>query len=327
MKRSFWLYPVTAALMALLLVACAVSPSPETAEKSATVITAETATPDATPEQAAPAVQREQVTIEHDQTATLYDGSPMPRQTLPLYYKGSWQGMTWEEVATETGFPAEDLRILNPDVTEDPQGKLQGNGMELLLSEAWPIPEAKVCRVTVTMPGMPEPYDSRTYQLPDALPDEAARVLALCYYEMETTGQGFTTEAIPDNPDYVKVKSGVRFSAFSQLKAWLESVYTPEAVSTMLKGQGTTPYYKEGPENALWIQGYAFDHMIPQSGLTCTEPGEQPDGSLQFAAVCVCVTDDEGNPIDEEQGRLYYTPVHLVPTADGWRVAEAKAPF
>lgn len=325
MKRSFWMYPAMAALAALLLGACAEAPSSETADGPATVITAETASP-ATPEMSAPAVQREQVTIERNQPATLYDGSSVPPQTLPLYYR-SWQGKTWEKVAADTGFSADDLRILNPDVTEDAQGNLQSAGTDLLLSEVWPIPQTEVCRVTVTMPGMPEPYDSRTYQLPDALTDDAARTLALCYYQMESNGQGFTTEALPDNPDYVKVTSGVRYDTFSQLKSWLESVYTPEAVSAMLDGQGTDPYYKEGPEDELWMQGYAFDNIIPQSGLTCTEPEQQPDGSLRFAAVCICITDDEGHPLDEGQGRLYYALVHLVPTADGWRVAEAEVPF
>lgn len=326
MKRSLWMC-TAAVLAALLLAACTGTPASGTADESATVITAETARPAVTPESAAPAVQREQVTIERNQSATLYDGSSVPQQTLPLYYNGSWKGMTWAEVAAETGFSADDLRILNPNVTEDAQGNLQSADIELLLSEAWPIPQTEVCRVTVTMPGMHEPYDSRSYQLPDAMPDDAARALALCYYQMESNGQGFTTEALPDTTDYVKVTSGVRYDTFSQLKAWLESVYTPEAVSAMLDGRGTDPYYKEGPEDELWMQGYAFDHIIPQSGLTCTEPQQQADGSLRFAAVCVCVTDDEGNPLDEGQGRLYYAPVHLVPTAEGWRVAQAKVPF
>lgn len=326
MKRYLWKC-MAVALAASLLAACTGTPASESADKETTVITAETARPAATPESAVTAVQREQVTIERDQPATLYDGSAMPQQSLPLYYHGNWQGKTWAEVAAETGFSGDDLRILNPNVTEDAQGNLQSDGTDLLLSEAWPIPQTEVCRVTVTMPGMPEPYDSRTYQLPDALSDDAARVLALCYYQMESNGQGFTGEALPDNPDYVKVTSGVRYDTYSQLKAWLESVYTPEAVSAMLDGQETAPYYKEGPEDELWMQGYAFDHIIPQSGLTCTEPEEQPDGSLRFASICVCVTDDEGNPLDEGKGRLYYAPVHLVPTAEGWRVAEVKVPF
>lgn len=280
----------------------------------------------ATSETAAiPSAVQERVTVERGQPAVLYDGSPLPQQSQPLYYIGNWQGKTWEEVAAETGFSADDLRILNPYVSEDDQGKLQRDVYELCLSEAWPIPQTEVCRVTVKMPDMPEPYDSRAYQLPDALPDDAARVLALCYYQMESNGQGFTTEPLPDNTDYVKVTSGVRFDTYSQLKSWLESIYTPEAVSAMLDGQDS--YYKEGADDELWIQGYAFDHILPQSGLTCTEPEEQADGSFRFAAVCICVTDDEGNPLDEGQGRLYYAPVHLVQTADGWRVDQVEVPF
>lgn len=311
-------------LAAMLLAACgeqtppAVFPSPAPTAHTQEAATSETATLGAV---------KEQVTIERDRAAVLYDGSPVPQQKLPLYYRGAQDGMTWEEIAEITGFSADDLRILNPNVTEDEEGRLQGSVGEICLSEAWPIPQTEVCRVTVTMPGMPGPYESRTYQLPDSLPDDAARALALAYYEMETTGAGFTTEALPDNTDYVKVASGVRFATFSGLRSWLESVYTSEAVSGMLDGQGTTPYYKEGPADELWIQGYAFDHIIPQSGLTCTEPQEQPDGSLRFAAVCVCVTDDEGNPLDEGQGRMYYAPVHLVQTADGWRVDRAEVPF
>lgn len=310
-------------LVVMSLAACggqtqsAAFPSPAPTAHTQATATSETA--------AIPSAVQERVTVERGQPAVLYDGSPLPQQSQPLYYIGNWQGKTWEEVAAETGFSADDLRILNPYVSEDDQGKLQRDVYELCLSEAWPIPQTEVCRVTVKMPDMPEPYDSRTYQLPDALPDDAARVLALCYYQIESNGQGFTTEPLPDNTDYVKVTSGVRFDTYSQLKSWLESVYTPEAVSAMLDGQD--PYYKEGPADELWTQSYGFDHIIPQSGFTCTEPEEQADGSFRFAAVCICVTDDEGNPLDEGQGRLYYAPVHLVQTADGWRVDQVEVPF
>lgn len=324
MKQTLRLRAAALTLSALLLAACGAQPS-EPAAPTATP--AQTARPATAETPAAPDAEGEQVTIEHGQAATLYDGSPMPQQTLPLYYRGARDGMTWEEIAQDTGFSADDLRILNPNVPEDADGCLQGPIGEICLSEGWDIPQTEVCRVTVSMPGMPEPYDSCTYQLPDALADDAARALALAYYQIETTGVGFTVEALPDNLDYRKVTSGVRFDTFSGLKSWLEGVYTADAISVMLDGQGITPYYKEGPADELWVQGYAFDSIIPQSGLTCTEPQEQPDGSVRFAAVCVCVTDDEGDPLDEGQGRLYYTPVSLVLTDGGWRVAEAKAPF
>lgn len=223
-------------LAAMLLAACgeqtppAVSPCPAPTAHTQAAATSETAAPDAV---------KEQVTIERDRAAVLYDGSPMPQQTLPLYYRGARDGMTWEEIAEITGFSADDLRILNPNVTEDADGCLQGNVGEICLSEAWPIPQTEVSRVTVTMPGMPDPYDSRTYQLPDAPPEDAARVLALAYYEMETNGQGFVSETLPDTADYVKVTSGVRYDTYSQLKAWLESVYTPEAASAGRTGEAS----------------------------------------------------------------------------------------
>lgn len=325
MKQTLRLRVAALTLTTFCLTACGAQPQSASAQPTA----APTASPAASEpsETAAPAAEGEQVTIEHGQAATLYDGSPMPQQTLPLYYRGARDGTTWDEIAQDTGFSADDLRILNPNVTEDADGCQQGSVGEICLSEGWAIPQTEVCRVTVSMPGMPEPYNSRTYQLPDTLADDAARALALCYYQMESNGQGFTTEPLPDNTDYVKVTSGVRFDTFSGLKSWLENVYTADAISAMLDGQGFTPYYKEGPADELWIQGYAFDHIIPQSGLTCTEPQEQPDGSVRFAAICVCVTDDEGDPLDEGQGRLYYAPVSLVLTDSGWRVAEAEAPF
>lgn len=326
MNRKQRMRPVAVALAALLLTACAGTSASEI-PGTETIVTAETAVPAVTQTPENAAAVREQVNVERNKSATLYDGSPLPQQTLPLYYIGDWQGMTWEQVEQETGFSAKELRMLNPNVTEDAQGKLQGSGVELCLSDAWAVPQTEVCQVTVELSGMPEPYDSRTYQLPAALSDEAARTLALCYYHMETSGQGVTTEPLPDNSDYVKVTSGVRFDTFSQLRSWLESVYTPEAVSAMLDGQGTDPYYKEGPDDELWIQGYAFDHIIPQSGMTCTEPEAQPDGSLQFAGVCLCVTDDEGNALETGQGKMYYAPVRLVFTDYGWRVQRATPPF
>lgn len=318
--KKFWVV----CLALILLAACGkhpqsvASPLPVPTAHTQAVATSETADREAV---------GEQVIIERDQTAVLYDGSPVPQQTLPLYYRGARDGMTWEEIAQITGFSADELRILNPNVAEDEEGSLQGVGGEICLSEAWNIPQTKVCRATVTMPGMPEPYDSRSYQLPDALRDDAARALALCYYHTETIGQGFVTETLPGNTDYVKVTSGVRFDTFSQLRTWLQSVYTAETVSDMLDGQGAAHYYKEGPADELWIQGYAFDHIIPQSGLICTEPLEQEDGSLRFAAICICVTDDMGEPLDEGAARMYYAPVRLVPAVDGWRVDTAEVPF
>lgn len=77
----------------------------------------------------------------------------------------------------------------------------------------------------------------------------------------------------------------------------------------------------------MLIAGYPYESIIPQSGVTYTEPEEQPDGSLQFGGICTVVTDDLGEPLPEGTGRLYYAPTKLVPAGDGWRVATNNPPF
>ena len=46
----------------------------------------------------------EAVTIDRDYEVTLDDGSPLPTAALPLYYKGNYAGLTWAELAEQTGF-------------------------------------------------------------------------------------------------------------------------------------------------------------------------------------------------------------------------------
>ena len=317
------------ALAAALLAACA--PAASTAQPAAAQTPpAATATPTATPEDTGLAWD-EYLRYAGEHTAALRDGSPIPQGTLPLYYRGNWKGCTWAELAEETGFAEEELRALNPRVQEGEDGHLQGDVFDLLLSEEYPIPRTVEAEVTVTVPSMPEAYRERSYQVPASLPQEAAAVLALAYYNWEAEGQGFVTGSA-EVDGYVRVTSGARFTTFSRAKEYFSTFYTPEALASLLEPmpwQDETPtaYYAEGEGDALLLQGYAFDSIIPQSGYTHTEPERQADGSLRFAGVCIIVTDDTGEPLPQEACRLYYAPTVLVATLDGWRVQRAEPPF
>ena len=100
MRRHDYLFYI--GMLALLLAACTAAPQSSSTEEASLIVSAETAKPAATPEQATPAVRREQVTVEREVSATLYDGGPLPQQSQPLYYIGNWQGLTWEELAAKT---------------------------------------------------------------------------------------------------------------------------------------------------------------------------------------------------------------------------------
>lgn len=326
MQKKWYAAP----LALLLLTACA--PAQSTASEASPAETpAATGAPDATPEQAGTTWQ-EQVSFDDTYTASLRDGSPIPQATLPLYYKGNWWGKTWAALAEETGFAEAELRALNPQVTEAADGTLQSDTSELLLSEDYAIPQTEEILATVTVPGMPEPYQERQYPLPAALPREAAEALALSYYNAEAEGQGFTCES-SESDDYRQVMASQRFTTFSEAEAYFETIYTPAALSELLQplsdegaGEGTA-YYREGTGGTLLIAGYPYDSIIPQSGYTFTEPQAQPDGSLRFGGICVVVTDDLGQPLPEGAGRLYYSPTVLVETGDGWRVGTTNPPF
>lgn len=320
---------IASAVSLLLLTAC--TPAESTVPEALPAATpGATAAPTATAEEASTAWQ-EQVAFDDDYTASLRDGSPIPQATLPLYYKGNWWGKTWAALAEETGLAEADLRALNPQVTEAADGTLSSGNGELLLSTAYAIPQTREVLATVTVPGMPEPYQERQYPLPAALPREAARVLALSYYNAEAEGQGFTCET-SDASDYRKVMASVRFATFSEAERYFATIYSPAALSELLQplsdaGGQATAYYREGEGDTLWIAGYPYDSMIPQSGYTYTEPEARPDGGLQFGGICIVVTDDLGESLPEGEGRLYYTPTKLVPAGDGWRVETGNPPF
>ncbi|PWM59048.1 MAG: hypothetical protein DBX91_07515 [Subdoligranulum variabile] len=329
MSAKWWLLP----MVFLLLPACA--PAASTAQPAPTPTPsaappAATATPAATPEDTG-WEWSEYLRYEGEHTAALRDGSPIPQGTLPLYYRGNWKDCTWAELAEETGFAAEDLRALNPQVREGEDGRLQGNVFDLLLAEEYLIPQTAEAEVTVTVPSMPEAYRECSYQVPASLPQEAAAALALAYYNLEAEGQGFVTE--PSEVDgYNRVTSGVRFTTFSRAEEYFSTFYAPDVLASLLEpvpwqSEKPAAYYAQGEGDALLLQGYAFDHIIPQSGYTHTEPEQQADGSLRFAGVCIIMTDDMGEPLPQDACRLYYAPTVLVETPDGWRVQQADSLF
>lgn len=325
MKKSWWIgFPAL-----LLLAACA--PAESTVPEETFNTTPETSVSSSATTEEADDSWTEHVGIEREHTACLRDGTPIPQQALPLYYKGNWQGRSWADLAEETGFAEDDLRALNPDITEAADGKLSGNTPELLLSDAYAIPQTEEALLTVTVASMPEAYRERSYQVPASLPRGASTALALSYYNIETEGQGFTCEP-SGTKDYRRVTDGVRFTTFSQAESYFSTIYTENALHTLMErlpwnGDMPTAYYAEGEGDTLLIQGYPFDHIIPQSGYTHTEPVEQPDGSLKFAGICIVVTDDLGNPLPEGAGRLYYAPTVMVETEDDWQVETVNPPF
>ena len=271
----------------------------------------------------------EAVTIDRDYEVTLDDGAPLPTAALPLYYKGNYAGLTWAELAEQTGFAEAELRALNPDAAQNPDGALAGTG-ELLLAESYPVPQEAQILVTFSAPGVPYPYSSRDFRVPAALEQEAAVALAKAYYETWAEGQGLAVQE--SNVDSYRTVTGGRFADFAAVQEYYSTIWAGEALEVLLepypwRGAAPTAYFAEGPDGELLTQGYAYDSVIPQAGYTHTAPQTAPDGSVTFAGICIQTTDDTGAPLPAEAGRLLYTPIRLEETEAGWRVTSVGAPF
>lgn len=271
----------------------------------------------------------EAVTIDRDYEVTLDDGAPLPTAALPLYYKGNYAGLTWAELAEQTGFAEAELRALNPDAAQNPDGTLAGTG-ELLLAESYPVPQEAQILVTFSAPGVPYPYSSRDFRVPAALEQEAAVALAKAYYETWAEGRGLAVQE--SNVDSYRTVTGGRFADFAAVQEYYSTIWAGEALEVLLepypwRGAAPTAYFAEGPDGELLTQGYAYDSVIPQAGYTHTAPQTAPDGSVTFAGICIQTTDDTGAPLPAEAGRLLYTPIRLEETEEGWRVTSVGAPF
>lgn len=272
--------------------------------------------------------EAEAVVIDYEYAVALDDGSPLPTAALPLYYKGYYAGMTWAELAAQTGFAESDLRALNPGAAQNPDGTLAGVG-ELLLAESYQVPQDAQTLITFTAPGVPDPYNRRAFRVPAALDRQAALTLAKAYYETWAEGQGLATRE--SNVDGYRVVTGGRFDDFAEVQDYYSTIWAGEALDARLEPypwRSTVPtaYFAEGPDGALLTQGYAYDSVIPQAGYTHTAPQTEADGSVTFAGICI-ETADTGEADPAEARSLLYTPLRLEETEAGWRVTSAGAPF
>lgn len=262
----------------------------------------------------------------------LPDGSSLP-ETLPLAADLSGTanggGLTWQQAADKYGVTVEQLHALNPDARCNPDGTINDT---LLLDPDYSLPDTGQKLVRILVPW--EDYQGdRTYVLPADLDDKAciAAAEALDFLWHYNVRIGYTpAERVEDNQhgaELYQSVQGARFIRYSELKSYLESVFTPELAQEYASGGYEEPYraytgYLAGENDELRFgTGERGTSPLVMAQL-CTEPMTQPDGSIRFGLLGL--EREADSTAGDTPVRAVWHTVRLVPDGDGWRVAEAE---
>ena len=217
---------------------------------------------------------------------------------------------------------------------------LTGDGRKELIV-GWKI-SSDVQTVTIKTPWVQSQYQqSKTYEVPAALDEQAAAAMAEAYdflghLEVST---GYTpVEPVEGKVNLFRSVEGARFTRYSDFVSYLNAVFTPELAQTYAIGAYFNEEwdfylggYMEGDNDELWQTAGDRGTNIYYCGTLFTEPETQPDGSVTFWQLSL--------QLDEEafagwEGEGPYVPafaepslVRLVPTENGWRVAQLSLPY
>lgn len=271
--------------------------------------------------------------------------APVPVKTVPLTYLGS--ANTWQEIEAETGYAADTLRALNPQVLEDANGHLVSDrgpnfAVRILLQPDYPLPHT-ACREVQIDPADPSAqWEASRYLVPDALDEYAAVVLAegldFLYHSHFSMGyppcemvEGLEIESVS------RALPGARFTTWTAFRAYLDALLTPEFAVQFLtdqSGGNFPPNFQQGENDELWfLEGLGIGSLPGYQGMSYTEPQLQADGSLYFTIISMQADATlevamQGEITGAEAvDHAYYIPVRLVPNgAGGWLVDELQLP-
>ena len=263
------------------------------------------------------------------------DGINWPEEGVILNL-GDWTG-TLEEAADLAGITLEELEALNPDLDfSDPQDYYY---QLCIREEPYILPQVEVQEVTLVMPWMPSRLQEFSCKVPADLDEQAAGVLAAAYRflrECHGVHHGMEPSTYHQEGGYYTAAQGALCTSYTQLEEYLDCVFTPEYYQEMLAGplpEGQVGYsvFYQGADDSICFMSSDRGGNLAHCGTLFTQPEIQPDGSLLFWQLSLHLDLDEFNGYG--QG-ITYTPVAanasrvwLVPTEDGWRVAELTLPY
>lgn len=259
------------------------------------------------------------------------DGSPLP-ETLPLAADLSGTanggGLTWQQAAEKFGVPEEQLRALNPDANCNPDGTINDT---LLLDPDYALPAAGQKLVRILIPWEDHQGD-RAYVMPADLDDKAciaaAEALDFLWHYIVRIGYAPAEQVEdPNGAELYQAAEGARFTRYSELNAYLGSVFAPELAQQYAAGGYEEQYrayvgYLAGENDELRFGAgeRGTDPLV--TAQLCTEPVTQPDGSVVFGLLGL---EREADPAaGDAPVRAVWHTIRLAPADDGWRVAEAE---
>ena len=257
----------------------------------------------------------------------LPDGTPLP-ETLPLRVDLG-KRMTWQQAADALGRDLSQLQALNPDIRPDADGTFLA--YDLLMEESYPL-ETPLQRVVLIDNPWEDFRGSRSYSVPASLDEEASIVTAealdfLWHYNVQLGYAPAQPVENDRNAELYQAADGARFTRYSDLKAYLESVFTPELAAQYANGGYNEQYhcyigYLAGEKDELRFGGGERGTNPLVLTQFCTEPERQADGSLVFGLLGIESSQAAG--AGAPPARAVWHTIRLVQTDDGWRVAEAS---
>lgn len=265
----------------------------------------------------------------------LYEDVNWPETVrLKIYY---WPG-TLEEAAQTYDVPWETFQAMNPD----PEKSDFSDGYyTLCLDEAYVLPEIEMQDVTIETPWVAftrtETVD--TYTLPAALDEQAAAAMAAAYdflYEHYGMHIGIDPSEYQDEEGYYISSDGALYTRYTDLEQYLGNIFPVDWCGKMLSGplptDGSWEFgtYYQGPDDSIVFGMSDRGGDISHCGTVYTQPELQPDGSLLFWQLSLHIESEDfqgwGQDIVYTPDTAYVSPVRLVPTETGWRVAELSLP-
>ena len=257
----------------------------------------------------------------------LPDGSALPER-LPLRVDLGEQ-MTWQQASDALDMDVSELQALNPDVQPDEDGTFLA--CDLLVDTDYALPDSLQRVVLIENPW--EDYQgSRSYCVPASLDEEesivTAEALDFLWHFSVRTGY-FPAQPVENdkNAELYQAVDGARFTKYSELKAYLDSVFTPELAAQYADGGYNAEYrcytgYMAGENDELRFGGGERGTNPLVLTQLCTGPQTQPDGSLVFGLLGIESSEAAGT--GAPPARAVWHTIRLVKTDDGWRVAEAS---
>ena len=203
-------------------------------------------------------------------------------------------------------------------------------------------PQTPVQQVTVKVPWVEFTFNrSAAYTVPAALDRQAAGALAAAQYFLSHhhgTHHGLEPCTYDEATWSYTATEGAMYVRYSELEQFLGCVFAPDMRDWLLGG----PLAADArPEPSLFYQGEGDTIRFMMSdrggniaycGSVYTEPALQPDGSILFWQLSLYLDEDDENFAGWGPGNKYTpveahaTPVRLVLSENGWRVAEYSLP-